>query len=124
MQKERLVKILEDVLWERDVFERSVEEVADLLIEKGVIVSPVPIKSDLYIVHKGTPKISKAKAVGYHVSYGNYDNEEIFREWISVAHFGCIGNYSIDLKRLGKNVFFNEDEAKRYKEKVDAGCKK
>lgn len=112
--RKRLIEILEDTLneWECDVSIKTLTDIADHLIENGVIILPCKIGDTVYKCHtvnfKHTGEITKRTI------------KQITFSAFTVTDDGESGWFDID--NLGKTVFLTREEAeKALKERDDDG---
>ena len=117
IDRDRLIEILEDTLyeWECDVSKETVTEIAEHLIENGVIVPPCKVGDTLYEpTDRGT--ISEYEVLAVRVELFS-----TFVEW--KIKEGIVWRYvqEINSNEIGKTVFLPHEEAERALK--NRGCK-
>ena len=100
--KNKLIKIIKEVPITDKVYEEYVSEIAEKLLDEGVILLPCKIGDKIYIVRWGKYEeqiVKKIEQCGklLHVAFGWHG---LGYEWISAAEFGI-------------TVFLTQEEAEK-----------
>lgn len=126
--RERLIEILEDTLheWECDVQPETLSQIAEHLLENGVIVPPCKVGDKLYAI--SDTRIVECTC--YDMNIGNkvticasfkcdYDCEGCpFNNWVQeyTGEYSCSGEYGdcfFEEDDFGKTVFLTREEAEK-----------
>lgn len=115
-QREKLIELLEDTLheWECDAQPETLSQIADHLLENGVIVQPCKVGDTVYMPWEwnGTKGIASLEVThiiidGLHayIKTNFYTDDEDYYN-----AYGC-GRFSFD--EFGEIVFLNHEEAEK-----------
>ena len=123
--RDRLIELLEDTIqeWECDVSKETVLEIADHLIENGVIVPPCKVGDVVYRLDDIVWHSECCDCEHYRIG-GFGDPSECDRTTYGWKHADCIKiveeavtlqdiAYYIYAKDFGKNVFLTREEAEK-----------
>ena len=109
--RDRLIELLEDTLkeWECDVQPKTLSEIAEHLIENGVIVPPCNVDDTVYEIQ---PMQKRVQA--YTIILVKYNGRFWMFSWVLKDRKGRYGNVEgFDSYQLGKTVFLSYKEAEK-----------
>ena len=100
--RERLIELLEDTLheWESDVSVQTLTEIAEHLIENGVIVPPCKVGDICWFIRSN--KIIKTTI-----------EKIVLKEKGLYLKLSCNSLYETTCRSIGKTVFFTYEEAEK-----------
>ena len=98
--RDRLIELLEDTLkeWECDVSDKTISEIAEHLIDNGVIVPPCKVGDTIYYLPK-------------HLKDWLYDDVEDIRIEKDGFCIKTVAGFYFDEGDFGKTVFLTREEA-------------
>ena len=117
--RERLIDLLNDVI-DLPCDGELISDVADHLLDNGVIMPPVSVGSNVYVV-EGAQHINTYKVVGYHVSDTKQYGQMRHREYLVCTSRYCPQTFHIKADKFGKTVFLSTEEASTALEKLKGG---
>ena len=109
-QRERLVELLIEYDAMR-MMRHSIEDCADRLLAKGVIVPPCKVGDKVYEVISRGNFIKPLSVVGFHL--GKFPD---LRGHKRKEYLVCYSDYSlthVDIDKIGKTVFLTKEEAEK-----------
>ena len=114
--RDRLIELLEDTLqeWECDVQSETLSQIAEHLIENGVIVPPCKVGDVVYAITLNT----KTSIVAIHRGYIGSIDIRSAGNYMFICHEGLddepfFENICCKFENFGKTVFFTREEAER-----------
>ena len=114
--RERLIEILKDTLheWECDVQPETLLQIAEHLLENGVIVPPCKVGDTVY-AHNEYFGILPYLVGNFHIGY--MGKEKDYLHWEAAAHAAetdeLLDDIDFDLEDIGKDIFFTREEAEK-----------
>ena len=101
--KEKLIELITEP---KIIYEKAdIEELADYLLENGVVVPPVTIGQKVYIV-EGIVRELYVVGIGHYKDFQNFTAFERYGETL-----GCGATWGYD--SIGKTVFLTREEAEK-----------
>lgn len=116
--RERLIELLEDTLheWESDVSVQTLTEIAEHLIENGVIVPPCKVGDKLYMLNRDKSKVQEMIFESPDIRCHCILDDE-FDCCLPVCQFFehgiCAHRFKNDFSEIGKTVFLTREEAEQ-----------
>ena len=114
--RERLIELLEDTLheWESDVSVQTLTEIAEHLIENGVIVPPCNLGDTVYIINRANkPQEMIFDLIDLRCTCVNDTDCMCGSLCNDIEHNACQHRFKNDFSDFGKTVFLTREEAEK-----------
>lgn len=108
--KNRLIELLEDTLkeWECDVSTETIEQIAEHLIQNGVIVPPCEVGCEVWFCDQNN--IYDGELISFSLDAAHL--------WFN-CRYKCGLNYWHKIEDFGKTVFADKEEAERKLKEIE-----
>lgn len=114
--RDRLIDLLYEAEGQVNNDYPTVEQIADYLIAKGVILPPCKVGDKVYeivLTKKGNGHINEHKVVGFHIGDFPKLRGQTRKQYL-IGHCEVMNFiFHIDMKQLGKTVFLTKEEAEQ-----------
>lgn len=101
--KEKLIELIEDTLqeWECDVSDKTISEIAEHLIQNGVLVPPCKVGDEVWVVFEWDSEPMQGE-----ITMVQQQFDKSWNLWVS-------RHLAFNATAIGETVFFSREEAEK-----------